>query len=139
MVFLKIRVICKYQKYQNNDFLMTLLWRNLSFYQKAPSPSPLPKICHTHPTMMKLGSYTLPKKEPKNIWITWYTPCVVLTSAFFHQKSANFAISKNTDFYCILAHNFWFFKLFLSLQGDFFNKHGYNFDDVSKIGFSNAS
>ena len=27
----------------------------------------LPKICHTCPTMMKLGSYTLPKKDPKNI------------------------------------------------------------------------
>ena len=28
---------------------------------------PLPKICHTYPTMMKLGSYTLPKEDPKNI------------------------------------------------------------------------
>ena len=27
----------------------------------------LPKICHTYPTMMKLGSYTLPKEDPKNI------------------------------------------------------------------------
>ena len=29
--------------------------------------APLPKICHTYPTMMKLGSYTLPKEDPKNI------------------------------------------------------------------------
>ena len=28
---------------------------------------PLPKICHTYPTMMKLGSYTLPKEDPKDI------------------------------------------------------------------------
>ena len=28
---------------------------------------PLPKICHTYPTLMKLGSYTLPKEDPKNI------------------------------------------------------------------------
>ena len=28
---------------------------------------PLPKICRTYPTMMKLGSYTLPKEDPKNI------------------------------------------------------------------------
>ena len=27
----------------------------------------LPKICHTYPTTMKLGSYTLPKEDPKNI------------------------------------------------------------------------
>ena len=29
--------------------------------------SPLPKICHTYPTVMKLGSYTLPKEDHKNI------------------------------------------------------------------------
>ena len=31
--------------------------------QKAP----LPKICHTYPTMVKLDSYTLPKEDSKNI------------------------------------------------------------------------
>ena len=31
---------------------------------------PFPEICHTYPTMMKLGSYTLPKEDPKNISIT---------------------------------------------------------------------
>ena len=30
--------------------------------------APLPKICHTYPTIMKLGhSYTLSKEDPKNI------------------------------------------------------------------------
>ena len=29
--------------------------------------APLPKICHIYCTMMKLGSYTLPKEDPKNI------------------------------------------------------------------------
>ena len=33
---------------------------------------------------------------------TW----VLLTSSFFHQKSANFAISKNAATDCILIHNF---------------------------------
>ena len=28
---------------------------------------PLSKICHTYPTMMKLGSYNLAKEDPKNI------------------------------------------------------------------------
>ena len=27
----------------------------------------LPKICNTYPTKMQLGSYTLPKEDPKNI------------------------------------------------------------------------
>ena len=31
---------------------------------------------------------------------------VLLASAFFHHKSANFAISRNTDIDCILIHNF---------------------------------
>ena len=29
--------------------------------------SPIPKICHTYSTMMKTGSYTLLKEDPKNI------------------------------------------------------------------------
>ena len=68
----------------------------------------------TYPTMMKLGtvSYTLPKEHPKNVWITWHTHWVLLTSAFFHRNSANFAISRNTDIDCISVHNFKFFKLF---------------------------
>ena len=28
---------------------------------------PLPEVWHTYPTMMELGSYTLPKEDPKNI------------------------------------------------------------------------
>ena len=49
-------------------------------------------------------SYTLPKEDPKNIWIVWHTPWVLLTSAVFQGKSANFAISKNTDIDGILIH-----------------------------------
>ena len=56
-----------------------------------------------------LASYTLPKEDPKNIWITWHTPWILLTSIFFHLKPANFAISRNTDIDCILMHNFHFF------------------------------
>ena len=51
-------------------------------------------------------SYTLPYADPKNIRITWHTPWLLLTSAFFHRKSANFVISRNTDIDCILVHNF---------------------------------
>ena len=55
-------------------------------------------------------SYTLPKEDQKNIWIMWHVPWVLLRSAFFHQKSASFAISENID--CILVHNFFFFWVF---------------------------
>ena len=63
----------------------------------------LPKICHTYDETWH--SYTLPKEDPK-IWVMWHTSWVVLTSAVFHQKSANFAISENTDIDSILVHNF---------------------------------
>ena len=33
---------------------------------KKPPPPPS-KICHTCPTMMRLGSYTLPKEDQKTI------------------------------------------------------------------------
>ena len=29
--------------------------------------APIPKICQTYPTLMKIGSYTLSKEDPKNI------------------------------------------------------------------------
>ena len=50
--------------------------------------------------------YILPKEDPKNIWITWQTSWFLLISAFFHWKSANFAISKSTDIDYILIHSF---------------------------------
>ena len=62
-----------------------------------------------------LHSYILPKEDPKNVWITWRTPWVLLTSVFFQLKSANFAISRNTDIDCILIHNY-FFQLFLMMS-----------------------
>ena len=45
-------------------------------------------------------------KDSNNIWTTWHIPWVLLASALFDLKSANFAISRNTDIDCILIHNF---------------------------------
>ena len=64
----------------------------------------LAKICHSYPTMTNLGSYTLPKQDPKYIWIMWHTSWILLTSAFSHWKSVKFAIPRNTDIDCILIH-----------------------------------
>ena len=35
--------------------------------RRGQKSSLLSKISHIYPTMMKLGSYTLPKEDPKNI------------------------------------------------------------------------
>ena len=36
-----------------------------------------------------------------------------MTSVFFHQKSANFVISRNRDIDCILTNNFELLKVFV--------------------------
>ena len=74
--------------------------------KKVPPPLHLPHTSYNDETW---HSYILPKEDPKNIWITWHTPWVLLTSAFFHRKSANFAISRNTDIDCILIQDFYLF------------------------------
>ena len=53
--------------------------------------------------------HVLHKEDLKYIWITWHTPWILLTSEFFQRKSANLAISRNTNIDCILVHNFCFF------------------------------
>ena len=50
--------------------------------------------------------------------------------SIFHRKSAIFIISRNTNVDCILMYNF--FK-------GCFDKHGCNFHDISKIGYSRPS
>ena len=57
-------------------------------------------LCHSHPTMMKLGTITSYPKKIQKI----YESQILLTLAFFHQRSAYFAISTNTDIDCILIH-----------------------------------
>ena len=48
---------------------------------------PVPKICYTYPTLMKVGTLIPYLKKIEKRY----------ESAFFHRKSANFAISRDTD------------------------------------------
>ena len=100
---------------------------------------PLSNIYITYAVMIKLGT-VIPyqRKIQKNIWITWQTPWILLTSAFFHQKSASFAISRNKVqvlFWYIISNPFNFFWIFR----DYISKYGYSFDDVSKNGCTRPS
>ena len=114
------------------------LFRSCSWIggQKGPH---LPKICHKYPTMMKLDTVIRYLKkvqkmyEPRDaslefcwahhffIWnqqILLYQE-IQIWIAFWHLISNSFNFS-------------WFFK-------NCFNKHGYNFDDVSKYGYPRPS
>ena len=67
---------------------------------------PLPKICHTYPTKMKLGT-VIPYLKKIQIYMNHVThPMSSADISIFHQKSVNFAISRNTDIECILIYNF---------------------------------
>ena len=76
-------------------------FRSYSRMEGVPENPLLPKICHMYPTMMKLGTVipylTTIRKTHKS-----HEPRVLLTSAFFHQKSTTFVMSKNTFIDCIL-------------------------------------
>ena len=68
--------------------------------------SPLPKICHIYPTMMKLGAVIPYLMKIQNIYESRDTPLNSAEICDFHPKSANFATPRNTDIHCILVHNF---------------------------------
>ena len=98
---------------------------------------PLHKIWHTYSTIMKLSIVTPHLKKVSKIyesnpnpWSCWHS--------IFHRNSANFAMSRNTNIDSFLVYDFLVYDSFAFFWDfkDRFNKHGYNFDDVSKNGHS---
>ena len=102
---------CTFNPLQDELFRgCSLIWKG-----GGDRKAPIPKICHTYPTMMKLGTVVPPKEDSKNIWIMWHILWVLLTSAFFHQKSANFAyqeIQIEIAFWYIISNSFNFPRVF---------------------------
>ena len=80
-----------------------LFWGCSRMGSKMP---PLQNLWHISYNNETWYNYTLLKEYPQNIWITWHSPWVLLTSAFLYQKSENIAISRNID--SIWVHNFCF-------------------------------
>ena len=62
--------------------------------------------------MMKFGTVISYLKVIQKIYESRDTSWVLLTSAIFHRKSANFATSRNTRVDCILIQNFLIFLTF---------------------------
>ena len=94
---------CFSQNLSLNSVQERFFWDNSRMGGQKASPH-AHKICHTFSTMMKLST-VVTKEDPKNIWIMWYNPWVLLTG-FLHQKSEKLAISRNTGIGCIFIHIF---------------------------------
>ena len=114
-------------------FTLTLL--RISFFGAAHvwegKMDPLPKICHTYPTMTKFGSIIPYLNKIKKIYKSHLLS--LLTSAFFHGKSAALLYQEiQIQIDVIISNSFKVFK-------GCFGKHGSNFDDVSKVGYSKSS
>ena len=75
----------------------------------GPKRSLLLKICHTYPTMMKLGTVIPYLKKIQKTHKSHDTPLESADISIFHRKSADFSVSRNTDIDCIL-------KQFLTLS-----------------------
>ena len=67
---------------------------------------PLPKTCHIYPTMIELGT-VVPYLNKTQRYMNHVTnPLSCSNVSIFHWKSANFAISKNTDIDCNIDIDF---------------------------------
>ena len=66
--------------------------------------TPLPNICHTYPTIIKLGTVKPYLKTIQKDINHVTHPLFFLTSAFSHWKLATFFT--DTDIDCILIHNY---------------------------------
>ena len=101
---------------------------------KKSSP---PKICHTHPTMMKLGTVIPCLKKSLKIYESRDTPLVFCCHQHFVIKNQQILLYQKLQIKIPFWHIISTFLKFFCESKHYFNKHGYN--NVSKIGFSSAS
>ena len=64
----------------------------------GPKRTPLPKICHISPTMMRIGTLISYLKKIQKIYESRdIHPDFYWHQHFFYRKSVNFVTSRNTD------------------------------------------
>ena len=103
--------------------------------QKGP---PIPNICHTYPTKMKLGTVIPYLKKIQKIYESRDTLLEFCWHQHFSLEISKFCCIrkyKQIAFWYIISNSFDFFRVFKG----FFDNHGHNFDDVSKIGYFRSS
>ena len=96
--------------------------------------TPLPKICHTYPVTMKLGTVIRYLKKIQRLLNHMTHPLSSSDISTFFTGNQPILLYQEIQIYIPFRYlisnssNFsWVFK-------DCFNKHGHNFDDVSKNG-----
>ena len=106
---------------------------------KEGQKGPLPRICHTYPTMMKLGTVIPYLKKTQRVYESCQTPREFCWHQHFFTGNRQILLYQEygyrLHFLYIISNSFnfdWVFK-------DFFNKHGYNFNDVSKNDYPRPS
>ena len=100
---------------------------------------PLPKIHHTYPTMMQLGTVIPYLRKIQNMYKSRDTSLEFCWHKHFFTGNQQILLHQEIHiqigFWYIISNYFnfsWVFSIF-------FNKHGYNFDDVSKHIYSRSS
>ena len=83
---------------------------------RGPKRSLLLKICHTYPTMMKLGTVIPYLKKIQKTHKSHDTPLESADISILHRKSADFSVSRNTDIDCILKQFLTLSTVFESLK-----------------------
>ena len=115
------------------------LSRYLNFVMRGKNLTKPPSLKSvTHPPMMKLGSYTLPKKIQKlyesrgtTLEFCWHQDFVTGNQQILPYQEIQIlipfrsTISNSTNFSRVFKHCF--------------NKHGHNFNDVNKNGYPRPS
>ena len=92
----------------------------------GPKRPPLPKICHTYPTTIKLGTVIPYLKKIQKIYESCDTPLEFCWHQHFFTENQQILLCQEIQikiaFWYIISNSFnifWVFK-------DYFNKHGHN-------------
>ena len=110
--------------------------RNISqMWRGGAKRFPLPKICRAYPTMMKLVTAIPYLKKIQKVYQSHDKPPDV---SIFSPEISKFCYIKKYRYRSHFDTLFLILLIFLESE-DFFNKTGYNFDDVSKNSYPRPS
>ena len=99
----------------------------------------LPKTCHTYPTIIKLDTVIPYLRKTKKVYKSRDTSLEFCWHLHFFTRNQQIWLHQEIQVqigFWYIIYNYFNFSWALK---KFFNKHGYNFDDISKNGYSRPS